>query len=105
MKLTHKFLFQVKLANQENELVILLKKLPLGMEELGVVRDKAEQLCQGKLRRGDAVLPIMLATFVFETLCIPANTRTAVAKFTELTKENEELGFKAGLFALGRRSC
>ena len=73
------------------------------MEELAVVQEKAEQLSQGKLRRGDAVLPLMLAAFLFETLCIPASSHGTGTKFPELNKEDEELGFKAGLSALGKR--
>lgn len=82
---------------------MLLKKLPLGEEELIIVREKAEQLSQGKLMRGDAVLPLMLAAFLFETLCIPSTLAHGTStKLTELNKEDEELGFKAGLYALGK---
>lgn len=63
---------QVKLAYQESELVTLLKRIPLGTQELDVIRDRAEKLREGKLKsRGEALLPIMLASFLFETLCLP----------------------------------
>lgn len=60
---------QVKLAHQESELVGLLKKIPLGPAELSIVQQRAEQLRDGVLRsRGHALLPIMLASFIFDAL-------------------------------------
>ena len=100
--------FQVKLSNQESELVTLLKRLPLGPAELAVVREKAEILRQGQLKRGEAVLPIMLATFIYDVLCpngASQNKRNATGKLCETTKEDEELGFKAALHALGTAQC
>lgn len=41
---------EVKLNNQETELVSLLKKLPTGEEQLALAREKAEQLRDGTLR-------------------------------------------------------
>lgn len=41
---------EVKLNNQETELVALLKKLPTGVEQLVLAREKAEQLRDGALR-------------------------------------------------------
>lgn len=41
---------EVKLNNQETELVSLLKKLPTGAEQLALAREKAEQLRDGTLR-------------------------------------------------------
>jgi len=63
-------LLQVKLAYQESELSSQLKKLPLGTAELSIIRDRAEKLRDGRLRtRGDALLPIILASFIFDSLC------------------------------------
>ena len=63
---------QVKLAHQESELANLLKKIPLGNAELCVIRDRAEQLRDGKLKsRGEALLPLTLASFIFDSLCLP----------------------------------
>lgn len=63
---------QVKLAHQESELASLLKRIPLGPQELNVIRDRAEQLRDGKLKsRGDALLPLTLASFIFDSLCLP----------------------------------
>lgn len=68
------FIFQpleVKLANQESDLVALLKRLPLGSQELAVIRDKAEKMRSGILKsRGEALLPLMLASFLFDALVI-----------------------------------
>lgn len=65
-------MLQVKLAYQESELVTLLKKIPLGQTELNILREKAEQLKEGKLRsRGEALLPLTLASFIFDLFCLP----------------------------------
>ena len=65
---------EVKLAHQESELVTLLKKLPLGPDELTLIRERATFLRDGLLRlRGDALLPLMLASYIFESLVTTAN--------------------------------
>lgn len=49
----------------------LLKRLPLGPMELAVIRDKAEKMRLGTLKsRGEALLPLMLASFLFDALVI-----------------------------------
>lgn len=64
----------MKLAHQESELVIQLKKIPLGAEEMAIIRDRAEKLRDGKLKsRGEALLPITLASFIFDSLCLPGS--------------------------------
>jgi len=98
-------MLQVKLSNQESDLVSLLKRLPLGPAELAVVREKAELLFRGQLKRGEAVLPIMLATFIFDVLC-PSNggtqtKRQVTGKVCTTTKEDEELGFQVAVHAIG----
>lgn len=61
----------MKLANQESDLVFLLKRLLLGPLELAVIRDKAEKMRSGTLKsRGEALLPLMLASFLFDALVI-----------------------------------
>ena len=62
----------MKLAYQESELAGLLKRIPLGPAELNVIRDRAEKLRDGKLKsRGDALLPLTLANFIFDSLTAP----------------------------------
>lgn len=62
---------QVKLANQEQDLVVLLKRLPLLDKEINIIRERAEQLRDGKLvSRGEALLPLMLASFIFDALTL-----------------------------------
>ena len=64
----------MKLAHQESELVTLLKKIPLRPQELDRIREKARCLRDGQLRlRGDALLPLMLASYIFESLVTTAN--------------------------------
>nr|XP_027202504.1 zinc finger SWIM domain-containing protein 8-like [Dermatophagoides pteronyssinus] len=58
---------EVKLAHQEQELVNLLKKIPLCSNALNVLREKAEQLRDGRLTtRGEALLPLSLASYLFD---------------------------------------
>lgn len=60
------------MAYQESELIGLLKKIPLGPAELNALRERAEQLRDGTLKsRGDALLPLTLASFIFDSLCLP----------------------------------
>ena len=76
------------------ELVSLLNKLPLRSAELAVVRERAQFLCRGKLDRGQDVLPIKLAIFLFQVL-----TKSSAA-----SDEDKELGFRVGLAALSMYS-
>jgi hypothetical protein len=67
----------VKLANQESELVTLLKRIPLGERELAVIRERAHQLREGTLKsRGEALLPINLAGYILDALINTSGMRT-----------------------------
>jgi hypothetical protein len=93
---------EVKLAHQESELVGLLKRIPLCSAELAMLRQRAEQLRDGVLRsRGHALLPIMLASLIFDAL----NTPRLKGEWSVLTIENDEnLGFDAAVGALGLKA-
>ena len=66
---------EVKLAHQESELVTLLKKLPLTSLEMAFIREKAISLRDGHPPlRGDALLPLMLASYIFESLVMTTNS-------------------------------
>ena len=68
---------EVKLAHQESELVSLLKRIPLGPMELQVLRERAVLLRDGQLKsRGDALLPLMLASYLFESLIANPQDKT-----------------------------
>lgn len=62
---------QVKLAYQESEVVALLKKIPLGLVEMSAIRERGEQLRDGNFCDYRPVLPLMLASFIFDVLCTP----------------------------------
>ena len=89
---------EVKLAHQESELVSLLKKIPLGPEELSNLREKAERLRDGTLStiRGEALLPIMLASYIFESLVTSNNSL--------LANSDKQLGFDACVTAIGLKA-
>lgn len=62
----------MKLFHQESELVTLLKRIPLSEKELNMIRERAELLRNGTLRaRGEALLPITLASFILDALTMP----------------------------------
>jgi len=65
----------VKLAYQESEIVALLKKIPLGTNEMNTIRGRAEELREGTLCDYRPVLPLMLASFIFDVLCTPGTHR------------------------------
>lgn len=99
---------EVKLANQESDLLGLLKKIPLGPMELKVIRERAEHLRDGTLKsRGEALLPIMLASFIFDALVMPSvsgkeNRMKVMNMYRFPTDEN--LGFEAAVTALGLKA-
>ncbi|CRK90648.1 CLUMA_CG004349, isoform A [Clunio marinus] len=100
---------EVKLANQESDLLALLKKIPLGGMELKVIRERAEALRDGTLKtRGEALLPIMLASFIFDALVMPSVTgkenrmKLMCSSYRYPTDEN--LGFEAAVAALGLKA-
>lgn len=76
-----------------------MKKIPLGQEELDILRQKAQQLRDGTLRsRGEALLPIMLASFIFDALegnCVDRANRLP---------SDEQLAFEAAVAALGLKA-
>ena len=50
----------------------LLKRIPLGEKEFAMIRERAQLLKDGNLRtRGDALLPITLASFILDALTMP----------------------------------
>lgn len=61
----------MKLAYQESEIAALLKKIPLGTNEMNTIRGRAEELREGTLCDYRPVLPLMLASFIFDVLCTP----------------------------------
>ncbi|XP_023281501.1 zinc finger SWIM domain-containing protein 8 isoform X3 [Seriola lalandi dorsalis] len=67
---------EVKLAYQESEVVALLKKIPLGLVEMSAIRERAEQLRDGNFCDYRPVLPLMLASFIFDVLCTPVAIQT-----------------------------
>ena len=89
---------EVKLAHQESELVSLLKKIPLGKQELTILRERATRLREGTLStlRGEALLPVMLASYIFECL-VTSNNHL-------LTRTDEQLGFEACVTAIGLKA-
>ena len=98
---------EVKLANQEAELALLLKRIAIGAKELSMIREKAEQLRDGKFKsRGDALLPLVLANFIFDALVMPTNRegRCVLQPGVYHLPTDEMLGFEAAVAALGLKA-
>uniref|UniRef100_A0A182SUV5 Uncharacterized protein n=1 Tax=Anopheles maculatus TaxID=74869 RepID=A0A182SUV5_9DIPT len=100
---------EVKLANQESDLLALLKRIPLGNDELKAIRERAEQLRDGLLKsRGEALLPIMLASFIFDALVMPSvvgrENRLKMMSSAYRYPTDENLGFEAAVAALGLKA-
>ncbi|XP_029464836.1 zinc finger SWIM domain-containing protein 8 [Rhinatrema bivittatum] len=99
---------EVKLAYQESEVVSLLKKIPLGCNEMNTIRGRAEELRDGTLCDYRPVLPLMLASFIFDVLCTPVVSPTG-SRPPSRNRNNEmpgdeELGFEAAVAALGMKT-
>lgn len=102
---------EVKLAYQESEVVALLKKIPLGLVEMSAIRERAEQLRDGSFCDYRPVLPLMLASFIFDVLCIPVcavvsptGSRPPSRNRNNELPGDEELGFEAAVAALGMKT-
>ena len=101
---------EVKLAHQESELVTLLKKLPLGPAELLILRERAIQLKEGTLKsRGEALLPLMLASFIFDSLVLAQQSGSSRDSNTNRyignrSASDELLGFEAACAAIGLKA-
>ncbi|OQV21645.1 Zinc finger SWIM domain-containing protein 8 [Hypsibius exemplaris] len=94
---------EVKMFHQELELMNLLKKMPVGSEELSVLRQRAKALRDGQMRpRGDALLPLNLATYIFSVFC--TDNKEHVQPNSKKVTRDEELGFEAAVAALGMKS-
>lgn len=61
-------------------MVALLKKIPLGVVEMSAIRERAEQLRDGNFCDYRPVLPLMLASFIFDVLCTPGGRRHPLAR-------------------------
>jgi len=97
---------EVKLANQEAELALLLKRIPIGSRELEMIRQKAAALHAGTFKsRGEALLPLVLANFIFDALIMPVNRegRCLQSGVYHLVTD-ETLGFEAAVAALGLKA-
>uniref|UniRef100_A0A8C3SF00 SWIM-type domain-containing protein n=1 Tax=Chelydra serpentina TaxID=8475 RepID=A0A8C3SF00_CHESE len=99
---------EVKLAYQESEIVALLKKIPLGTNEMNTIRGRAEELREGTLCDYRPVLPLMLASFIFDVLCTPVvsptGSRPPSRNWNNEMPGDEELGFEAAVAALGMKT-
>ncbi len=92
---------EVKLFNQEQDLILLLKRMPINGFELNVIRDRAQKIIKhsqaSSLPLTSAnLVPIMLASFVFDTLCLNERFNG--------NKADEQVGFDAAVCALGYKT-
>ncbi|XP_046776156.1 zinc finger SWIM domain-containing protein 8 isoform X2 [Gallus gallus] len=99
---------EVKLAYQESEIAALLKKIPLVTNEMNTIRGRAEELREGTLCDYRPVLPLMLASFIFDVLCTPVVSPTGCRppsrNWNNEMPGDEELGFEAAVAALGMKT-
>lgn len=108
---------EVKLANQEQELVNSLKRIPLCSRALAVLREKGEQLRDGRLTtRGDALLPLILAGYIFDALVLSTGQGPVSAAYALSTVHSsfspgairlptdERLAFEASVAAIGLKA-
>ncbi|VVC41169.1 Hypothetical protein CINCED_3A020249 [Cinara cedri] len=90
---------EVKMAHQEGEILNNLKRmLPLGKEQVSILQSRAKLLCDGLYKsRGESLLPLNLASFIFECLVMcPSPTQDQTS--------DEVLGFEASVAALGMKA-
>ena len=110
---------EVKLAHQEQELFNLLKRIPLCSRALAVLREKAEQLIDGRIAsRGGAILPFTLASFIFYALVTRNDPNTSISISNKANSKvptvslpsssrfsvDEKLGFEAAIAVIGMKA-
>ena len=90
---------EVKLFNQEQDLVLLLKRILLTESELSILRDRAKKIREYLINNinfskckcnNTNYLPIMLASFLFDSLSNEKNSNCV----------DEQIGFEAAVSAL-----
>ncbi|CAF0729450.1 unnamed protein product [Didymodactylos carnosus] len=75
---------EIRLLNCEQEICHELKKITLGPNEINMLRDRAEKIRNGiTYTRGNALLPLSLATYIFETLRTLSLSRSGKAQTTQ----------------------
>ncbi|XP_065577642.1 zinc finger SWIM domain-containing protein 8 homolog isoform X2 [Artemia franciscana] len=96
---------EVKLAHQESELVRLLEKVPLGYKEMQTIREKATMQMNGTYpARGEALLPLNIAFFLFEALANVGTISRSPHYGPIRIATDEGLGFSAALAALSMKA-
>ena len=100
---------QVKISYLEMSLYEKLKGMKINNERLTLIRYQARKLLTCPMLRGEDVLPLLLATFIFEVLCQEHVTSTVLQApcltFIEdlnIMPEDEILGYNCGIKALGK---
>lgn len=85
--------------HQEGEILNNLKRmLPLGKEQVSIIQMRARLLRDGQYKtRGESLLPLNLASFIFE--CLVLYQSTAQDKVLD-----ETLGFEASVATLGMKA-
>ena len=113
---------EVRLLHCEQEICQELKKITLGQHEIDVLRQRAEHLCARLLNTRDdgALLPLSLATYIFETLRslslyrMSSNSTStgslsqtfalsSIEKNNQLNESDELLAFDTAICALGAK--
>jgi hypothetical protein len=112
---------EVRLLNCEQEICQELKKITLGQTEIDILRQRAEHLCARLLNTRDdgILLPLSLATYIFETLRslslyrINSNSNvslsqnfsilSSVENNNQLNGSDELLAFDTAICALGAK--
>jgi hypothetical protein len=87
------------MTHQEGEILNNLKRmLPLGKEQVSIIQVRAKLLRDGQYKtRGESLLPLNLASFIFE--CLVLNQSPTQDKVSD-----ETLGFEASVAALGMKA-
>ena len=98
---------QIKQTYYEMSLYEKLRSMTLHEEHIAFIRYKAHQIVQNPSLRGDAVVPLIIATYIFEVLC-DANVSSTVLKGPPIqcackrSAEDKAIGYKCALSAIGK---
>ena len=93
---------EVKLFYQEQELIPLLKRIPLNKPEMDLLRERGRQIRDGKLVARGSLLPLSLASFIFDAFVL---SKTEQQKSGLIVKHrmpvDDYIGFECAVAAIG----
>lgn len=93
---------EVKLFHQEQELIPLLKRIPLNKPEMDLLRERGRQIRDGKLVARGSLLPLSLASFIFDAFVLSQTEQPKPGLIVNhRLPVDDYIGFECAVAAIG----